>query len=325
MAIPVLLMAFNRAEPTRQVCEAIRVAQPTKVYVACDGPRAQKPSDAESCSAVRRLVSDFDFGCKKELNFQGQNLGCRGGVAAAIKWFFGREEEGAVLEDDIVPDPAFLPFCEALLDRYRRDTRIWSIAGINPVESATSRIEGDYFYSRYFEVWGWASWRSRWSNYDSKMANWPRERARFRVGSGLTSRLQTPHFRHLLDATYSGLVDTWDYQRIYEQIAGGGLSVVPKHWLVKNIGFSKDATHTTRPPQWLSEPRGWTPHAVPRGPEEAISIEEWDYLIGRVRYGAVFSRYVKNSVRRYVLRLRGRANIPGTNPDVEFGMTNDPE
>jgi len=39
---PVFLLVFNRPEPTRQVFQAIREYRPTRLYLAADGPRAEK-------------------------------------------------------------------------------------------------------------------------------------------------------------------------------------------------------------------------------------------------------------------------------------------
>ncbi len=52
----VLFLVFNRPDTTKQVFEAIRKAKPPKLYVAADGPRADKPGEAEKCEEVRRIA-----------------------------------------------------------------------------------------------------------------------------------------------------------------------------------------------------------------------------------------------------------------------------
>ena len=37
--VPILLIVFNRPENTRQVINALRFVQPSKIFVAGDGPR----------------------------------------------------------------------------------------------------------------------------------------------------------------------------------------------------------------------------------------------------------------------------------------------
>ena len=58
-------------------------------------------------------------------------MGCKMAVSSGISWFFEQEEEGIVLEDDIVVHPDFFPYCADLLERYRHDTRVWCISGNN--------------------------------------------------------------------------------------------------------------------------------------------------------------------------------------------------
>ena len=41
------------------------------------------------------------------------------------------------------------------------------------------------------------------------------------------------------------IVDTWDYQWWYHQLRKNGLSIIPRYNLVENIGFGRDATHTS--------------------------------------------------------------------------------
>jgi hypothetical protein len=45
-------------------------------------------------------------------------------VSSAISWFFEQEEEGIILEVDIVVHPDFFPYCANLLEHYRHDTRV---------------------------------------------------------------------------------------------------------------------------------------------------------------------------------------------------------
>ena len=115
----VLLVLFNRPAATRTVFEAIRGAQPPRLYLAADGPRSGHPGDEANCFEARRVVSKVDWPCQVKTLFQEHNLGCGQGPAQAYEWFFTQEEEGIVLEDDCVPDPSFFLFCQELLEKYR--------------------------------------------------------------------------------------------------------------------------------------------------------------------------------------------------------------
>src|SRR5688572_15594385 len=44
----VMMIVFNRPDQTRKVFERIREARPKRLYIAADGPRADRPDDLES-------------------------------------------------------------------------------------------------------------------------------------------------------------------------------------------------------------------------------------------------------------------------------------
>ena len=57
----VLFMVFNRPDTTKQVFETIRKAKPPRLYVAADGPRADKSGEQEKCEEVRRIATQVDW------------------------------------------------------------------------------------------------------------------------------------------------------------------------------------------------------------------------------------------------------------------------
>lgn len=172
MRSAVLFLVFNRPDTTRKVFEAIRAAKPQRLYVAADGPRMGSACEAGCCAEVRRIVTDVDWLCDVKFLFREQNLGCKMGPYSGISWFFEHEEEGIIIEDDILPLPSFFPYCDELLERYRDDERVGLISGSNIIYKHY-RIQDSYFFSQYSLIWGWASWRRAWQTYDIHMHQWP--------------------------------------------------------------------------------------------------------------------------------------------------------
>ena len=115
---PVLLIAFNRPDHLIKVIDRLREVKPSAIYFAVDGARADRLEEKSKVDACRALVAAFDWPCEVKTLFHDTNLGCGLGVSTAITWFFENVERGIILEDDIVPDPSFFPFCSDLLDRY---------------------------------------------------------------------------------------------------------------------------------------------------------------------------------------------------------------
>ena len=239
---PVLLIAFNRPESTARVLRSLAEIQPQKLYVACDGHRSGRPQEARRCEAVRALVSQMDWPCDLQTLFQPSNLGCRAGVTTALDWFFEQEEEGIVLEDDIVADPTFFPFCQELLERYRHDERVGVIAANNHQRRPPSD-GSSYRFSIYSHCWGWASWRRAWRCNDPELRGWPA----FRDGQWLEKlggKALARRWGPWLDQLSAGQIDTWDMIWQFSCWQQGFLTVIPAVELVENIGFGVDATHT---------------------------------------------------------------------------------
>jgi predicted O-methyltransferase YrrM len=242
MRTPVLFIIFNRPAVTRRVFQAIRQARPAKLYVAADGPRAQVPGDAAACAETRRILEGIDWECEVKLLFREKNLGCKVAVSTALDWFFLREEEGIVLEDDCLPDPSFFGYCSELLERYRDVERVMMISGDN-FQYGRVRGEGSYYFSRFSHIWGWASWRRAWSRYDVSMGGLPRYLERDRIAEIVERQEERDYWLHSFVRCYQGEIDTWDYQWTFSMWEHDGVSILPNVNLVTNIGFGPDAVH----------------------------------------------------------------------------------
>lgn len=240
----VLFLIFNRPDTTKQVFEAIRQAKPPRLYVAADGPRADKSKEGEKCEQVRIIATQVDWECEVKTLFRDKNLGCRVGVSTAITWFFENEEEGIILEDDCLPSQSFFWFCEELLERYRDDMRIMAVSGDN-FQKGPARNEFSYYFSRFNHCWGWASWRRAWSYYEKDMQSWPNMRDNNYMQDILLDKVAVKYWSKIFEAVYKNKIDTWDYQWTFSCWIQNGLTVLPNVNLVSNIGFDGDATHTT--------------------------------------------------------------------------------
>ncbi len=194
--------------------ESIRSARPPRLYVAADGPRPARLDEPALCEQARRAATSVDWPCEVRTKYRVENAGCALSVSSAITWFFEHEESGIILEDDCVPHPFFFRFCSELLMHYGADSRIMHIAG-SSFQYGRRRGPASYYFSRYPNIWGWASWRRAWNHYDfSLRPSWKLE-------------------------------DTWDTQWQLSIEKRDGLAIVPNANLVKNIGIGPGATHTS--------------------------------------------------------------------------------
>ena len=139
----------------------------------------------------------------------------------------------------------FFSYCGILLERYRDDDRIGFISGTSLCDIRSQGFawaEEDYVYSRYPSVWGWASWRRVWNDYDASISDWKDRR------DDITALTHHPKLSlinaSLFDRVFEGKIDTWDYQVSFMLWITSRLAIVPRFNLVENIGFGPEATHT---------------------------------------------------------------------------------
>lgn len=234
----VLFLVFNRLDTTKQVFEAIRKAKPPRLYIAADGARKTRECEAETVEAIREFIlSSIDWECEVKTLFREENLGCKYAVSGAIDWFFANEEMGIILEDDCLPSQSFFWFCEELLEKYQDEKKVFMITGtsylFNEIES-----EDDYFFSKYMSIWGWATWKSRWDQYDVNMCGFPEIKQKGIINSYFDWDENVKKiFLSYYEMAYNKKIDTWDFQWIYKCAENNALCLTPYLNLVSNIGI----------------------------------------------------------------------------------------
>ncbi len=245
MNSPVLFMVFNRPELTRASFETIRRAGPPRLYVAADGPRDDRPDDEALCREARAAATAVDWPCKVHTLFRKRNLGCKEACASAVAWFFSREPEGVVIEDDCVPHQDFFPYCDELLERYRHTPEVMFIGGSN-YQYGKKRGTASYYFSLYPHIWGWAGWKRTWDGYDIAMRGLERyikTRMRGHVGHDGAYRAMMRKFM----LVERGVDNTWDFQLVYSLWKRQGLCIIPNVNLVGNVGNVPESAHPWRP------------------------------------------------------------------------------
>jgi hypothetical protein len=243
---PILIIGFNRPAHLKVLIDRLREIAPTQIYVALDGPRPDREGESEKVAACRELIHNIDWPCTVETNFQQTNLGCGLGVSTAITWFFEQVERGIILEDDIIPDPSFFPYCTELLDRYADDPSVFAISGCNFVPAEFQARPAESFrFSQVPHIWGWATWKDRWQLYSLDIAGWreklPVHKLWTKSGGNVPG---TVYWAGTFELLARKEVDTWDGQLVYCSMVNNALTATSNVNLIQNIGFDGEATHT---------------------------------------------------------------------------------
>ena len=254
MKTAVAMIIFNRPDTTKEGFEAIRQAKPPRLYIISDAPREDREEEKKKVAETRGYVEGHvDWDCEVIKNYAEANMGCKKRVASGITWLFEHEEAAIILEDDCVPKQEFFRYCQEMLEYYKDDTNVYMVSGTNDLPDYS--IQGDYAFSHFASIWGWASWRRAWSeHYDIDMAKWPKVKAEKKLRPLFSNSLQYKLFVRDADKIHAGLVDTWDLQWVFTILDNQGVGITPKGNLIHNIGCGReDATHTKDNSREVSE------------------------------------------------------------------------
>ncbi|MDF2433622.1 MAG: hypothetical protein JWP44_3253 [Mucilaginibacter sp.] len=239
----VLFVIFNRPDTTKKVFDQIRAAKPKRLYIAADAPRKGHPDDAVLCRKAKEIATAVDWDCELKTLFRDENAGCRDAVSAAINWFFDQEEEGIILEDDCLPANSFFKFCDVLLEKYRHDTRIRHITGCN-LQLGKKWGKYSYYFSNRTHVWGWASWKRAWDDYDKDLVEYREEDITDEMKNIYEDPLVVESWVNIFKELKAGKINSWAYPLDFVNFFNNGLVIIPNENLISNIGFSSNATHT---------------------------------------------------------------------------------
>jgi hypothetical protein len=246
---PILFLIFNRPDTTQQVFDSIREQQPARLYVAADAPRRNRVGETVLCEQARAIINQVDWDCEIKTLFREENLGCKLAVSSAITWFFEQEESGIILEDDCLPDASFFPYCENLLERYKNDERIGHISG-NCFLPKFFTKEPSYDFSSIPHIWGWATWRRVWKNYDVNFSYWEETKSDRKAREKLfDSFWEKVYFSTFISDSIQNKngINAWSVQYLLMLKKQDQLSIYPFVNLVSNIGLNVvNATHTQK-------------------------------------------------------------------------------
>lgn len=240
--VAVLCIFFARPEQFKECFRQVKLARPRTLLLWQDGPRDNRVDDLENIQKCREIAEDIDWECKVYKNYHEKNMGCDPSTHLSHKWAFSIVDKCIILEDDIVVDQSFFPFCKELLDKYEYDERIDRICG-HTVYGGIPDKRYSYFFSKNGASWGWATWKrvaDTWeSDYEFLNDNYYLDLAHKRFNHPAFKANVKKATQHAVDG-----VAYWEYVVGFRTLLNSGLVIYPKNNMVKNVGASINATHS---------------------------------------------------------------------------------
>lgn len=242
--IAVLMLFFNRPETFQQAFAAVKAARPSRLFLYQDGAREGNEKDKEAMEACRRIACDenIDWECDVHRHYCERNQGCDPSGYLSQRWAFSLADKVAVIEDDVVVAPTFLPFCKEMLDRYEHDERITMVAGFN-TDEVTPDVPYDYFFTSAFSIWGWASWRRVVNKWDGTYSFMHDDFNRRQLTSLVKTRGYRSDFMRM--CTDHAAAGKPFFESVFwsSMLMNNGLAIMPTRNMVSNVGATAESTH----------------------------------------------------------------------------------
>ena len=152
--------------------------------------------------------------------------------------------------------------------------------------------QGNHFayLSRIPHIWGWATWRRAWQNYDFNLNELP--------AALLSNKWKTFHqdmeicyywFRIFIQC-WLRKIDTRDYQWVFAIMNNKGLCIAPGINLVRNIGINENSTHTKG---------GFAPNIPDEFYIQIVSFEADEFYIIQISSTSFLSSLFKSDIKFY--------------------------
>jgi hypothetical protein len=246
---PICLFTYNRLKETTQTVKALKqnfIASKSKLIIFSDGP---KNRDAK-VNEVRKFLNTIDGFLDIEYHFSEENRGLANSIINGVSTVLEKYEKVIVLEDDLITSANFLNFMNDALDYYSPNT-VFSISGYTLKLPVLNNKLKDVYFGLRASSWGWGIWKSNWSNIDWEVTNY---------SNFINDRVLRKDFNkggsdmtHMLRRQINGDIDSWAIRFCFQQFLDKKPTVFPTTSKIQNIGFSKDATHTSGVTKFITE------------------------------------------------------------------------
>lgn len=239
--VPVQINIWIRTDCQKRQWEVIKEARPSTLFIASDGGRNEK--EWESIHSNRRMIDEgIDWECTVYRLYNDKNIGMyeMGKSIAELVW--NKVDRCIFLEDDQIPSLCFFRYCQELLEKYKDDTRIYGICGMNHF-GVSDNVTSDYFFARDGSIWGTATWKrcfnlNTFSYYKDPYIMDILKR-RTKRNRQCWKKLNSYAKGELFEGHVPG-AEFWKELSFYTQ---GMVQIIPKYNMINNIGLGSDSAH----------------------------------------------------------------------------------
>ena len=235
--------AYNRPDLIYKSLPILLKEKFDRIYIFVDGPKNNK-----DLNLIKQTIQNIEILTKNKKSvvktYYKKNLGIKENFFRSLDYVFKREYKAVVVEDDCLVSNYFVNYCSKLLDIYESDKNIWSISGYNALDHKTQDFNRNFFFSKYFIVWGWATWSDRWFEFSKKPYFWKKWKHSDEFRIVFDSKYEFEYWLKIFNQVFANKIKTWSYFIQLHFFKNNKYSIIPCKNMVKNLGLNKDATNT---------------------------------------------------------------------------------
>ena len=252
---PIGISTYIRIEHLKKNIKSLKknkLSAESNLYIFSDGA---KPGDEKKVEEIRSFLETIDgfnkvVVVKREANNRAFNN--RDGIRQLL------DEYGKMifLEEDILTSPSFLQYINDALNFFQNYKSVFAINGYNAPQ--TKNTENDFFLTRYFSGWGFATWRDR--NYYEVLQS---KDMYLEVLNNKTLykkiKKYHPGLIPALKKIHDGTLVAGDYKIEYHILKHDFFVVKPNISYVNNIGHDGTGLHSQKTDKFFHENLNYKP------------------------------------------------------------------
>lgn len=241
---PIVVMTYSRVNHLKSTVNSLlacKLANESDVYFLLDAPRK---GDEDIVAKVRNYLKTIQGFrnieiIERELNNRLLNY------VEGVQYILNKYGMMIFLEDDNVVSSNFLVYMNDALQFYKNDERILAINGYNVPVKYPSSFKDDYYFSYYFNAWGFATWLNRSHLSIEQNRNGYKE---IMNDTKLFKKVMSihPELLQRLKRISEGGILAGDFNLTYYSIKYNKFSIHPTVSLVNNIGFDGSGMNCKR-------------------------------------------------------------------------------
>ena len=285
--VPFRVNIWIRPSCQKAQFEVLRQARPSVMFLVSDGGRNEKEWAAiRENRALFDTSVDWDCTIYKLYEEQNNGLYTMGRKGAELIW--SKVDRCIFLEDDYVPSVSYFRFCAELLEKYKDDTRIEAICGMNHCGTWDCG-DHDYFFSEVGSIWGQAYWKRSYQARDPEhtYGKDPYVLDLLCQRTADSKLIRNKFLGYAKNPLHENHRAGGEFYHLFEIFGQNKLYIVPRCNMISNIGATADGTHSS---ELKLLPHGLRQVFNLKTQEMQFPLRHLDYVIADRKYREAHDR-----------------------------------